>query len=76
MPDKYRQSLLPKLKKYRIDERLYVLIIAAIIGLLGGHGAVFFRFVIKIAQYAFYHDSSDILTFALGWPDAPLEGPS
>ncbi len=64
MPDRYRHDFLPKLKKYRIDERLYVLIIAGVIGLLGGYGAVLFRFVIKIAQYGFYRNSNDILTFA------------
>ncbi|RLB43264.1 MAG: chloride channel protein [Deltaproteobacteria bacterium] len=64
MPDTRPHELLPKLKKYRIDERLYILIVAAVIGLLGGYGAVLFRFVIKIAQYIFYHNSNDILTFA------------
>ena len=64
MPNLSRHELLPRLKKYRIDERLYILIIAAVIGLLGGYGAVLFRFVIKVAQYLFYHNSHDFLTFA------------
>jgi len=64
MPDRSHHSLPQKLRRYRIDERLYTLIIAAIIGLLSGYGAVLFRFVIKMAQYVFYRSTEDILNFA------------
>ncbi len=64
MPDRSHHSLPQKLRRYRIDERLYTLIIAAIIGLLSGYGAVLFRFVIKMAQYMFYRSTEDILNFA------------
>ncbi len=41
-----------------------LLLLALIIGILGGYGAVFFRFFIKYTQYFFYHNDNDILTFA------------
>ncbi len=36
---------------------------AIAIGILSGYGAVLFRFVIQGAQYAFYQNTADILTF-------------
>ena len=51
------------LKRYRIDERIFTLLVAALIGLLSGYGAVLFRLMIKVTQYAFYRNTSDILTF-------------
>ena len=36
---------------------------AIAIGILSGYGAVLFRFVIQAAQYAFYQNTADILTF-------------
>ena len=47
-----------------MDTQLSMLLVAIIIGLLGGYGAVLFRFVIKLVQYLFYRNSADILTFA------------
>jgi len=41
---------------------------AILIGVLSGYGAVLFRFVIKGAQYAFYQNSEDILSFAATVP--------
>jgi len=38
--------------------------LAILIGTLGGYGAVLFRFAIKAAQYSFYQNTNDILTFA------------
>jgi len=45
-----------------------MLLIAIVIGILGGYGAVLFRFIIKLMQYLFYHNSSDILMFAQDTP--------
>ena len=52
------------LRRYRLDRHISSLFMAIVIGVLSGYGAVLFRFVIKGAQYAFYQDSGDILTFA------------
>lgn len=52
------------LRRYRLDRYLSSLLMAILIGVLSGYGAVLFRFVIKGAQYAFYQNSDDILTFA------------
>ncbi|MBW1779634.1 MAG: chloride channel protein [Deltaproteobacteria bacterium] len=52
------------LRRYRLDRHISSLFMAIVIGVLSGYGAVLFRFVIKAAQYAFYQNSEDILTFA------------
>ena len=52
------------LKRYHLDERILTLLVAALIGALSGYGAVLFRLMIKVAQYVFYRNTNDILTFA------------
>ncbi len=56
------------LRRYRLDRHISSLFMAILIGVLSGYGAVLFRFVIKGAQYAFYQNSDDILTFAATVP--------
>jgi len=46
-----------------LNRQLTMLLLAVIIGVLGGYGAVLFRYVIKGVQYLFYQNTSDILTF-------------
>jgi CIC family chloride channel protein len=43
---------------------VYHALLAILIGILGGYGAVLFRYTIKAAQYGFYRNTRDILTFA------------
>jgi CIC family chloride channel protein len=58
-----------KLSKLSVtDSQISMLLIAILIGILGGYGAVLFRFVIKLMQYLFYRNSADILTFAQDTP--------
>ncbi len=57
------QTIKKALKRYRLDERILTLLVAALIGVLSGYGAVLFRLMIKLAQYAFYQNTSDILSF-------------
>ena len=59
-----RLKMFEGLRRYRLDRYLSSLLMAILIGVLSGYGAVLFRFVIKGAQYAFYQNSDDILTFA------------
>lgn len=48
----------------QMHQHVYLSIVAIIIGILGGYGALIFRYIIKATQYAFYQNTNDILTFA------------
>ncbi|MBN2720261.1 MAG: chloride channel protein [Proteobacteria bacterium] len=50
--------------RWRLNRHVYLSVVAVLIGILGGYGAILFRFVIKAAQYGFYRNTRDILTFA------------
>lgn len=52
------------LSRWRFDQHVYLSLLAILIGILGGYGAVLFRFVIKATQYGFYQNTHDFLTFA------------
>ncbi len=52
------------LRRYHLDQHMLTLLIAAFIGVLSGYGAVLFRLLIKGAQYLFYRNTGDILSFA------------
>ncbi len=47
-----------------LDSQVYILLLAILIGILGGYGAVLFRYLIKGLQYLFYQNTGDILLFA------------
>lgn len=50
--------------RHGLNRHIINLVLPVAIGVLSGYGAVLFRFVIKGAQYAFFHHTDDILTFA------------
>ncbi len=56
------------LEKFRLDQHVFISVVAIIIGILAGYGAVLFRFTIKAAQHLFYGTTHDILTFAHTMP--------
>ena len=58
------QRITKTLGKLRLDQHIYLSLLAILIGILGGYGAVLFRYAIKAAQYCFYQNTRDILTFA------------
>lgn len=58
------QKITQVISRWRINQNVYLSLLAILIGILGGYGAVIFRFAIKAAQYGFYQNTSDILTFA------------
>jgi CIC family chloride channel protein len=58
------QTIIQALNKWRLNQHVYLSLLAILIGILGGYGAVLFRFAIKAAQYGFYRNANDILTFA------------
>jgi len=47
-----------------MHQHVYLSIVAIVIGILGGYGALLFRYAIKATQYAFYQNTNDFLTFA------------
>jgi CIC family chloride channel protein len=66
-----KNSLMQRFKLSKLsvtDSQISILLIAILIGILGGYGAVLFRFIIKLMQYLFYRNSADILTFAQDTP--------
>lgn len=58
------ERIIQALSRWRLNQHVYLSLLAILIGILGGYGAVLFRFAIKAAQYGFYQNTSDILTFA------------
>lgn len=48
----------------RLNRHVQLSVVAVLIGILGGYGAILFRMAIKAAQYGFYQNTHDILTFA------------
>ena len=48
----------------QMHQHVYLSTVAIIIGILGGYGALLFRYIIKGTQYVFYQNPNDILTFA------------
>jgi CIC family chloride channel protein len=69
MVKKNSQRILHALSKVRLHQHVYLSLIAILIGFLGGYGALIFRYAIKFAQYAFYGNTHDVLSF---FPDLPL----
>ena len=68
------RKMIGHIRQYRPDQHITSLLIAIVIGILSGYGAVLFRFVIKGAQYLFYRNSEDILTFAASIPPYVMIG--
>lgn len=58
------QTITQTLGRWRFNQHVYLSLLAILIGILGGYGAVLFRFAIKAAQYGFYQNTHDFLTFA------------
>ena len=58
------QTITQTLSRWRFNQHVYLSVLAIFIGILGGYGAVLFRFAIKAAQYGFYQNTRDFLTFA------------
>ena len=69
-----RLKILGGFHRYRLDRHISSLLMAIAIGILSGYGAVLFRFVIQGAQYAFYQNTADILTFVSTVPVYGLIG--
>ena len=46
-----------------LNQNVFLLVIAIFIGVLGGYGALLFRYIIRLAQYGFYQETGDALAF-------------
>jgi CIC family chloride channel protein len=57
------KKFLHALSKMRLHQHVYLSLLAILIGFLGGYGALLFRYAIKVAQFGFYQNTSDYLTF-------------
>ncbi|PNV82443.1 MAG: chloride channel protein [Desulfobacteraceae bacterium] len=64
MVAKASQKIAHALSKWRLHQHVYLSVLAILIGILGGYGALLFRYAIKVAQFCFYQNTHDILTFA------------
>ena len=62
------QRIAPFLRKMHLHQRVYLSLVAIVIGLLAGYGAVLTRLAIKASQFIFYQNTSDILTFHRNLP--------
>nr|WP_321514541.1 chloride channel protein [uncultured Pseudodesulfovibrio sp.] len=58
------EPLFQKLKRPNIR----YLLLAILIGVLAGYGAVLFKYVLKLMQWVFYQNTSDFMTFAKSIP--------
>jgi len=65
---RFREAAGEKAAAFRANKHLSILPPAILIGILGGYGAVLFRFAIRAFQWLFYGNADDILTFAGGLP--------
>ena len=54
--------------KMHLHRHVYLSLVAILIGILAGYGALIFRYVIKMAQYGFYQNTNDVLTFHSAMP--------
>jgi len=64
MPADRGEPLFQKLKRPNIR----YLLLAILIGVLAGYGAVLFKFVLKFMQWVFYQNTNDFMTFAKSIP--------
>ncbi|MFV1957704.1 MAG: chloride channel protein [bacterium] len=57
------QKITHAMSRLRLHKHVYLSLVAILIGILAGYGALIFRYVIKVAQYGFYQNTNDVLTF-------------
>ncbi len=60
--------LVRKLRQWKINEHTLMVLIALVIGILGGFGAIFFRFAIRFFQWVFFGTWSYSLEYVLNLP--------
>jgi CIC family chloride channel protein len=68
MVSKMYKKIIQALRKWELHHHVYLSLLAIFIGILAGYGALLFRLAIKTAQYGFYQNTQDFLTFAHNLP--------
>jgi len=68
MRKKFLEGVVRMFAGFHANKHVAILPPAILIGILGGYGAVLFRFAIRSFQWLFYGNSGDILTFASSLP--------
>ena len=64
----YQRFILYELRQLRKSEHTFMVLIAIFIGILGGYGAIFFRFAIRLFQAMAFGSWHYTLDYALGLP--------
>ena len=64
MEDEIPRKKVAEKGRWHLNRHVRLSLVAVLIGILGGYGAILFRFAIKAPQYGFYRNTRDILTFA------------
>jgi CIC family chloride channel protein len=62
--DKLASWTADNLARWKVNERVFMSVVAVLIGVLGGYGAVLFRYAIRTFQVLFYDDALDFLQVA------------
>ncbi|MFQ5708006.1 MAG: chloride channel protein [bacterium] len=63
-----QRFIVDQLRRLRMTEHTFMVVVAVVIGLLGGFGAIFFRFAIRFFQGVFFHSWHYTLDYALHLP--------
>ena len=64
----WQRLVLQELRRLRMTEHTFMVIVAVVIGIAGGFGAIFFRFAIRFFQAVFFGSWQYNLDYALGLP--------
>ncbi len=64
----WQRYLLRELRRLRMTEHTFMVIVAVVIGIMGGFGAVFFRFAIRFFEGVFFGSWQYSLDYALHLP--------
>jgi CIC family chloride channel protein len=65
---KLLQQLKANLARWVLNQHIYLSLVAILIGILAGYGALLFRYIINFAQYSFYRNTDEVLTFHASLP--------
>lgn len=63
-----QRLLVEQLQRLRMNEHTFMVIVAVVIGVVGGFGAIFFRFAIRFFQGVFFGSWQYTLDYALQLP--------
>ena len=65
---RWQRSIVQQLQRMRMTEHTFMVVVAVVIGLLGGFGAIFFRFTIRFFEGVFFGSWQYTLDYAMQLP--------